>query len=115
MWKVRGIILLVVLLWVAGALGYRAASSQKLRERLARQYGPGVVVEKVSYRETYGLADIRRGEAVFSTPAPREDPRNPRGFTSRKMSLPVETSGRWWPEEIRHGQPKIVAEENEPP
>lgn len=115
MWKIRGIILLPVVLWVAGTIGYKAASSEKLRELLVAQHGPGVVVEKMTYRETYGLSDIRHGEAVFSVPAAREDPRNPRGFTSRKMVLDIETRGRWWPGSLQHGHPKIVRDKETSP
>lgn len=111
MWKVRGFIILAVLLWLAGALGYRGAAAEKLRSSMAKQYGPGVVVEKVDYRENYGLSEWRHGEAIFSVPAPKEDPRNPRGFATQKLLIDVETRGRWWPEELRHGYPKPLQTE----
>jgi hypothetical protein len=113
--KIRGTIVLVILLWVVGALGYKAASAGKLRETLSTQYGPGVVVENLAYQDNYLLSDLRKGEAIFSVPAARADPRNPRGFASRKMALPIETSGRWWPKEVRIGYPKALTVENPPP
>ena len=115
MWKIRGTLLLLILLWVGGALGYRAASAEKLRVILAPRHGPGVVVEKVTYHDTYAFAVRRRGEAVFSVPAMRDDPRNPRGFSSQKMVVPVESRGRWWPDEVQHGPPRIVPAEKTTP
>lgn len=115
MWKLRGTILLIVVLWVAGAMGYKAASAEKLRANLVHPYGPGVVVEKITFTETYGSSENRRGEAVFSVPARRDDPRNPRGFSSQKMVLLVETRGRWWPGLVQHGTPKIMPPEKPTP
>ncbi|MFM7181241.1 MAG: hypothetical protein ACKO2G_07235 [Verrucomicrobiales bacterium] len=75
MWKVRGFILLVVLLWISGAMGYKAATAAKLRESLTKQDGPGVVVVKMTLQGTYGLSTRRTGDVVFSISAPRTDPR----------------------------------------
>lgn len=108
MGKLRGLAILAIVLWSIGALGYRAGTAEKLRAELAKQYGPGVVVEKVRYQEHYALNNLRHGEAIFSIPAPKEDPRNPRGFGARQLAVPVESRGRFWPEEVRHGFPTFL-------
>lgn len=115
MGKIRGLVILIILLWVSGGIGYRAASGEKLRASLARQYGPGVVVEKVTYHDTYGLNSFRQGEATFSIPAPKADPRSPRGFAAQMFAVPVESRGRFWPGELRHGYPKVIQSASAPP
>lgn len=110
--KIRNLIVVLVLAYFAGMLGYKYTVESRLRAKLAPAYGESLAIKSVKFQDWYLQNATRTGESTFtySTIKPiGTSADSGRGLNIQEISMTVTVAGKWWPGEVAAANTRPVA------